>query len=175
MHQRLTDNGVLTEKEIERLDKLLKRHERRLIHYINSLVGNYADADDILSIAFIKAFNGYHNVRDKENISSWLHRICYRAVMDFFRWEKKDEDRLTELVADSGWSIEERVIFEHSIAGIIGELPQNYQTPLLLDHSENFTLAEGAEELNISLTAYKSRLYRGRETLKEKMELSYLI
>lgn len=163
----------LTGKEVEKLDKLLRKHEKRLIHHINSLVGNHADADDILSIAFIKAFKGYHRVRGKENISSWLYKICYSAAADFFRWEKKDEDGLMESVSDSGWSIEERVIFEQSMRGIIGTLPQNYQMPLLLDHFENLSLAEGAEELDLSPTAYRSRLYRGRAALRKQMESSY--
>ncbi|HIH34445.1 MAG: RNA polymerase sigma-70 factor, ECF subfamily [archaeon GW2011_AR6] len=166
MHQSLTSN------EVEKLDKLLRKHEKKLIHRINNLVGNFADADDILSIAFMKAFNGYHNVREKEDISSWLYNVCNSAVSDFFRLKKNDASRITESVADPAWNIEERVVFESSMDELIERLPQNYRMPLLLDQFGD-SCAEGAAELNISISTYKNRLYRGRTELRKQMESPY--
>jgi len=165
MHQ------FLTKKDVEKLEKLLKLHKRKLIHFINELVGNYDDADDILSETYIKAFNGYSDLRDKDNILRWLHKIAYHAVIDFFRWEKRDEARLTDTTIRPGPNLEGLILSELYTLALIEELPQNYQGPLTLDTFEGLSLKEGAEHFNISLSAYKAKLYRARNCAQEKIEL----
>ena len=59
---------------------------------------------------------------------------------------------------------------EEKIKQALAELPENQRTALLLCRQEELSYEEIAEVLGCSLSATKSLIHRGRETLKQKLK-----
>jgi RNA polymerase sigma-70 factor (ECF subfamily) len=59
---------------------------------------------------------------------------------------------------------------EEKITQALADLPENQRTALLLCRQEELSYEEIAEVLDCSLSATKSLIHRGRETLKEKLK-----
>jgi RNA polymerase sigma-70 factor (ECF subfamily) len=59
---------------------------------------------------------------------------------------------------------------EEKIQQALFELPENQRTAILLCRQEELSYEEIAEVLDCSVSATKSLIHRGRETLKEKLK-----
>ena len=78
--------------------------------------------------------------------------------------------KLMELPPDAQYSGgEEKATLRITVQQALAALPGEYRDPLVLCDLEDMAAREAAEVLNISVPALKSRLYRGRRALREKL------
>ncbi len=75
-----------------------------------------------------------------------------------------------ELPTDAQYTgSEERAALRITVQQALAELPNEYSEPLVLCDLEDMPAREAAEVLQISVPALKSRLYRGRRALRDKL------
>jgi RNA polymerase sigma-70 factor (ECF subfamily) len=75
-----------------------------------------------------------------------------------------------ELPSDAHYSgSEERATLRVTVQQALSDLPIEYREPLVLCDLEEMAAREAAEILHISVPALKSRLYRGRRALRDKL------
>jgi RNA polymerase sigma-70 factor (ECF subfamily) len=80
------------------------------------------------------------------------------------------QQKLLELPLDTSYGgIEEKSTLRITVQQALQELPVEYREPLVLCDLEDMPARDAAEVLNISVPALKSRLYRGRRTLRDKL------
>ncbi|MFX8832978.1 sigma factor-like helix-turn-helix DNA-binding protein, partial [Acinetobacter baumannii] len=65
--------------------------------------------------------------------------------------------------------MEERSALKVAVHQALDELPLDYRDPLVLCDLEEMSAKEAADVLGISVPALKSRLYRGRRALRDKL------
>lgn len=138
---------------------------------------NEGDAEDVLQESFIKAFQRIHQFRGEVTFGAWLKRIVVNGCIDFLKSKKQ---RLVELdesymhVADEeDWNVADTVDLDE-VKGAIAQLPDKYKYVVQLYLMEGYDHQEIAEILNISETASRTRLLRGKGKLKEVLsELNY--
>ncbi|RIV69850.1 RNA polymerase sigma factor [Flagellimonas aequoris] len=138
---------------------------------------NTDDAEDVLQESFIKAFQRIHQFKGEVTFGAWLKRIVVNGSIDFLKAKHQQTVELNEnylhVTDEDGWTVEEGISLEQ-VKVAIEELPQKYKYVVQLFLVEGYDHSEISEILNISETASRTRLLRGKAQLKEKLkDLAY--
>ncbi|GLX80524.1 RNA polymerase sigma factor SigZ [Thalassotalea insulae] len=150
------------------IEKAWQDYHRGLLAFIRTKVGVLEDAEDILNDVF-SALIKTTDVNDApDNIASWLYRVTRNKIVDYYRVKGKFEQLPDELVsANEDVNVIEQLAV--CMLPMINVLPESYQRPLILSEIEGKKYKEVATELNLTLSAVKSRILRGREKLQKSM------
>ena len=144
---------------------------KELKGYVYSRTKDKSDTEDILQDVFVKIILKIEQISEAQNLRQYLYGIVRNSVADYYRSKKThlpiseqniqlteaEEDRLTERITDK------------CVQRFIHQLPEKYKSALLRTEFENVPQKELALQLNISYSALKSRVQRGREKLKEML------
>jgi len=123
-----------------------RQHEAELARFLTSKTGDSEKAADLLQELFLRARAHSDSFCEMENPRAWLYRAARNLLIDEYRTARD----FVELEEDAALPEDERWLIEES------DLNRRPQQSL-------------ADELGITLTAFKSRLLRARKHLKEAM------
>jgi RNA polymerase sigma-70 factor, ECF subfamily len=145
----------------------------RLVRLSARMLGNMADAEDVVQEAYVKAYrsllDGQFDRRAK--VETWLYRIVVNAAIDARRKRARRETNLememAEDMATAGVSPIEARLALAEIADWLGALPADQQAALVLKVVEGRESAEIAEILGCSEGAVEQRLVRARAALRQ--------
>lgn len=138
------------------------------------LVGNLADAEDVLQDAYASAFRallaGQYDGRSK--VETWLYRIVANASVDLLRKRReKQTDETHEPRFDGLVHAEARVALRE-LDTLLDSLQPLDRAALVLVAVEGLSAKEAAEALGATEGAIEQRLVRARATLRMKTEPS---
>jgi RNA polymerase sigma-70 factor (ECF subfamily) len=146
----------------------------RLVRLSARMMGNVADAEDVVQEAYVKAYRALSEGRfdQRARVETWLYRIVTNGSIDAMRSRgRRPEPR--ETVPESGWdtigSAEARVALVE-LAEFMQDLPPEQRAALVLKSVEDKTTAEIAEILECSEGAVEQRLVRARAALRKRSE-----
>ena len=153
------------------IEHLWMTYHRQLLFFIRRRISDPSLADDILQEVFIKAYSKYEHLDDFEKAKAWLYQICRNAIIDHYRQSTFHESVELDGHANHLQSPNENS-FEVSSCVLpkIFTLPENYKEVIYLSEIKGMTQKQVAEKLNLSYTASKSRVQRGRKLLKEALK-----
>lgn len=173
----------------EAYDWLIAHYHQPIYSLVYRIVNDPADAADTTQEVFLKVFRGMKRFNGESSLKTWLYRIAIHEASNQRRWwfrhKRKEsstvamEDEngnsygLCETLVDQGESPFELLAHEEIRARVEEELRQiqePYKTVVLLRDIEGLSYEEIAEVLQVSLGTVKSRLIRGREALKKRLE-----
>lgn len=144
------------------------QHKDRLRAYLAKRLPDGDAVDDILQDVYIKAHTSLHTVKSSGSITGWLFRIAANAIADHYRARRSWEELPEDLAAP-----EPERDYLGELAGclqpLIGDLPEDYRTALVLAEIEGLTRKEVAARLGLSLSGAKSRVQRGRKELRRRL------
>ncbi len=147
------------------LGHLYEIYGERIFRYTFRMLGNRTDAEDATAETFLRVLRRSAELRADGAFRTWLFRIARNLCIDRLRQHK-----LIELPADAqDAGSEERATLRITVHQALADLPTEYREPLVLCDLEDMPAREAAEVLNISVPALKSRLYRGRRALRDKL------
>src|SRR5690242_1422886 len=148
-----------------------------------------ADAADTTQEVFLKVFRGMKRFNGECSLKTWLYRIAIHEASNQRRWWFRHKSKetsmeahvddegnsfgLSDTLADKGESPLETFAHEEVRARVeqeLKEIPEPYRTAVVLRDIEGLAYEEIAEVLQISLGTVKSRLIRGRDALKKRLE-----
>ncbi|TLP80357.1 RNA polymerase sigma factor [Maribacter sp. ACAM166] len=137
-------------------------------------VKNSDDAEDVLQEAFIKAFQKIHQFKGDVTFGAWLKRIVINKSIDFLKSKKEkvvplDEGYMQVVEPDDNWNVSTTISIEH-VRCAINELQSKYKYVVLMYLLEGYDHQEIAQVLNISESACRTRLLRGKGQLKELLK-----
>jgi RNA polymerase sigma-70 factor (ECF subfamily) len=172
----------------EAYDWLVSRYHQPIYSLVYRILTDPADAADTTQEVFLKVFRGMRRFNGECSLKTWLYRIAIHEASNQRRWwfrhksretsmERQDADGnslgLCDTLPDPGESPLEILAHEEVRARVERELkqvPEPYRTTLVLRDIEGLSYEEIAEVLEISLGTVKSRLIRGREALRKRLE-----
>jgi len=173
----------------EAYDWLIARYHQPIYSLVYRILTDPADASDTTQEVFLKVFRGMKSFNGQCSLKTWLYRIAIHEASNQRRWwfrhksketsmeSHEDENGkvcgLGETLADPGVSPLEAFEHEEIRARVEQELKQvaePYRTTVVLRDIEGLAYEEIAEVLQISLGTVKSRLIRGREALRKRLE-----
>lgn len=167
--------------------KLVGRYHKRVYNTIYGLVGNREDADDLTQDAFIKAYRSLSKFQNRSKFYTWIYRIAINCFRDWYKSAQQyREVSMAQAQTDFGdfWmerfagsdSSDDRVEnreFQEMLEQALSMLLPEFRETIVLRDIDGLTYPEIAEVLGCAVGTVKSRLFRGREQLKELWKTEY--
>lgn len=173
--------------DIESFEELIRSHKQRVYNIALKMLSNTEDAMDVSQEAFIKVYRSIGKFNMESSFSTWLYKVVVNTCLDFIKKNKKldkvysidefIENREVNLNQqglknkyDTPEEALDKKIKRQTINRAINELPENFRTVIILRDIQGFSYEEIANITNCSLGTVKSRIKRGRESLKKLIE-----
>jgi RNA polymerase sigma-70 factor (ECF subfamily) len=166
---------------------LIARFHQPIYSLLARTVHDRADAADLTQEVFIKVFRGVGSFHGESSLRTWIYRIALHEASNQRRWwmRHKQQDvpieqemtdgesgtpvRLKEMLTDPAESPFDSVVHAENRARVeaaLSQVPEPFRTTLILRDIEGFVYEEVAEMQGVNLGTVKSRLVRGRASLK---------
>lgn len=152
-------------------DSLVGAYQDRIYQVTYRVTGNPEDAWDAAQDAFLKAFRALQAFRGDAAFSTWLHRIAVNAALDIVRRrppQTPDPLDAVAVLADADRELERREL-QRRIHGAIAGLPPDQRVAVVLRDLQGLSYGEIASVLRVPVGTVRSRLSRGRETLRQTL------
>lgn len=149
---------------------LFTAYDAQIRRYINGMVRDPAEAEDLTQETFLRAHCRRETLRDPGAARGWLYRIATHVCLDRLRQRRP----LVAPAAGESPSACERVERAETSACVqrcLDYLPGSYRAAILLYEAHGLTAPEIAELLDVSVGTVKIRLHRARRRLREVMEI----
>ena len=150
--------------------ELYQRHRRRLWAVAARITGGQ-DADDAVQSAMLRAYSCAGGFRGDSAVTTWLYRIVVNAALDVTRRRPQfaAQDREPWSAA---WPSEEADI-RMDVRRQWLRLSPDHRAALLLVDMMGYPLAEAARLVGVSAGAMKSRAFRARAALADRLPDTY--
>lgn len=166
--------------------QLVDKYKRPVMNLAYRTVRDLTEAEDIAQNVFVQVYKSAGRYEPTAKFSTWLFTIARNLCLNEIRRRSRhpaesldqthaeaDDQPLHQIADNRVASPPEQLLhgeLEDKIAQALAELPENQRTALLLCRQEDLSYEEIAEVLGCSLSATKSLIHRGRETLKLKLK-----
>ena len=159
--------------------QIAEQHAGFVYNVAYRMMGNQYDAEEVAQDAFVSAYRARDRFRGDAQPTTWLYRITVNAALMRLRKEKRHremtvgEDAQPD-VPTSDWTQSPVASAMNAELGVriqsaISDLPEDLQTAVVLRDVQGLSNEEAAEVLEISVSALKARLHRGRVQLRESL------
>lgn len=138
-----------------------------ILRFARGLAGSVTDGDDLLQDALMQALTAYPGLRDRNRFRFWMLRIISNRHRSLLRKRRLKQwltlEAIWNLPAPTSLPFEEKEAVRQALA----ELPREQRESLVLFEIVGLSVTEIADMLEVSASAVKSRLSRGRHKLRE--------
>jgi RNA polymerase sigma-70 factor (ECF subfamily) len=172
-----SEMGELTEpglELVERQNRFVSEHLRRVFVQIYHIVGNVADAQDLTQEAFIKALQHQDQLKDEQKAGHWLSRIATNTAIDFKRRSARatfcEIDEAPESHSESPEQALLRSEHREYLEDGLRLLSERERAALVLRDVEGLPAEEVAQHLNCSKATVRSHIANARTKLRRYME-----
>lgn len=165
--------------------ELVEKYKQPIMNLVYRTIHDPTEAEDLAQNVFVQVFKSAPRYKNTAKFSTWLFTIARNLCLNEIRRrsrhpaesldtphpEQEDqplhqfEDKKTFSPPDSLLQGELARKIEEAMA----DLPENQRSAILLCRQEDLSYEEIADILGCSVSATKSLIHRGRETLKEKL------
>jgi len=167
---------------------LIAHYNQPVYSLVYRILDDPSDAADTTQEVFIKVFRGIKNFHADSSLKTWIYRIAVHEAANRRRWWFRHKFRETSIEAEPGGDsaagrnptlvdqgkspldnlydeeLRERVETE------LKALAEPYRTTVVLRDMEGLSYEQIAEVMQTTLGTVKSRLMRGREALRKRLE-----
>lgn len=162
----------------EAFSLLIENYEKYVYNVILRIVEEKEEAKDIAQETFIKAYMSIKTFRKDSSFRTWIYRIAVNTAMDYLRKKVRSEVNLVTAAEDEleikSFQTPEEVIEQkltvEMVRREISKLPVDYKIALILRDIEGMNYEEIASILKVNLGTVKSRIWRTRNLLRERIK-----
>ena len=163
---------------------LIQRFEQPVYNLVIRLVDDPGDAADVTQEIFLKVFRKVGSFRSESSLKTWIYRIAVNEARNQHRWFTRHRGKEIGLESDSDaqdpqdWLSDPgrspyQTAVDHETHALIESALQkvspNYRAALVLREVEGLSYEEISDVLEVSLGTVKSRILRGRESLRKHL------
>lgn len=149
-----------TETDVERI---IDKYGNMLFKICLVILCNVHDAEDVVQDTVIKYLTKSPSFNDLEHEKAWLITVATNHCKNMRRFNFKRQH-----IDISDLQLYIRDEESYGLLELLMKLPDKYKTVLLLYYVEGYKVEEVAAILNISASAVKKRLQRGRDIIRER-------
>lgn len=169
------------EGDREAFSVLARRHQHQVFTLAMRLAGDHDLAADISQEALLRAWRGIGSFRGDARFSSWIYRITVNVAWTQLSRRKRTQESPLEVVENvaaplSSFESPELALESANLRGRLRRallrLPQRSRVVVVLCDVYDWSHAQIAESLGISVSASKVRLHRARKRLRTILENS---
>jgi RNA polymerase sigma-70 factor, ECF subfamily len=169
-------------------EQLVAERSGEIYGLLYRLTENAEEARDLTQETFLRAFQSIERFRGDADVRTWIYRIAINQARNRWRWwRRRRRDSTVSLdstAMESGQTVgatlaetsanpeqrtlaHEREVVLRAALQLVGRA---YRETLILRDIEGFTYEEIASTLETNVGTVKSRLARGRQELRKKLE-----
>jgi RNA polymerase sigma-70 factor (ECF subfamily) len=174
--------------ETAAFDLLVRERSGEIYGLLFRLTENAEEARDLTQETFLRAFQNIAHFRGEADLKTWIYRIAINQARNRWRWWRRrrrdatfslDESQdgskqpLIATLVEGSRNPEEQTLArerEGVLRAALRSLSRSYRETVILRDIEGFTYEEIAAMLEISVGTVKSRLARGRQELRRRLE-----
>jgi RNA polymerase sigma-70 factor, ECF subfamily len=184
------DDGALVARASQRDEAafrlIMQRHNRRLYRVARAVLGNDADAEDVVQETYFRAFRHLDGFRGEARLSTWLTRIALNEALGRIRDQRPTTDlKHLDAINEQG---ESRVVFLPSarqdsnpeasaaraevrrlLERAVDQLPGPFRSVFVMRDIEEMSVEETASQLGLRPETVKTRLHRARRLLRQSL------
>jgi RNA polymerase sigma-70 factor (ECF subfamily) len=160
-------------------EEIVRKYNQRLYRIAVSYGVKDDDAEEVVQLAYIAAYEKLNQFRGEARFSTWLIKILINECLMIKRKQKRfeqfnesDYENVT-LMTDNHQNPEVKYMEKEKreiIEKAVKELPEKYRSVFILKEVEGMSIEEIADALNISKVNVKVRLHRARTMLKDNIK-----
>lgn len=165
---------------------LVELYKDKIFHLAYRMLGNRQEAEDIVQETFLRVFRSLDRYDEGLKFSTWIYRIGTNLSIDRLRKRRTTYSLDADIGPDGGdgtdWhsllaseeaTPEGRALLSETqrrIREAIDSLPEKYKSVVVLKYLHDMSLQEIGDVLDMPVTTVKTRVHRGREFLRAKLE-----
>lgn len=185
----LTDAALMERTKLgERVafEELVARYRQPVMNLARRTVNDATEAEDLAQTVFVQAYKAAGRYRPTAKFSTWLFTIARNLCLNEIRRRSRHPAESMDACLESDDGEYARQFEDRTVVGpdtdaqraelyrkideAIYELPETQRTAILLCREGELTYEDIAAVLNTSVSAVKSLIFRGRETLKRRLK-----
>ncbi|BFT74916.1 MULTISPECIES: RNA polymerase sigma factor SigW [Paenibacillus] len=170
--------------------ELVELYRNKIQKLAFRMLHNRPDSEDIVQETFIRVYLNLNHYDESQNFSTWIYRIGKNVAIDLLRKKRPVQSLDAELsdhdddysyyskLASQDQSPEHAVLqteIQDHMHTSINKLADKYKSVITLYYLEELSLQEISTKLNLPITTVKTRLHRGRELLRKKWGMNFVV
>jgi len=162
------------------LEALVREHSRVVYRIAYAVLRRHHDAEDAAQETFMRVLRYSSKLAAVDDPKTWLARIAWRVAVDRSRQQGRkrevaleDPEKPIAEVASSDSPADDALHgaqISSVLEKLIATLPEKLRQPLILSTIEEMSPREVAATLGMNEAAVRSRVFRARQILREKLE-----
>lgn len=165
--------------DVRAYGELVERYQRLVFRVIWSRSGaGQHDVEDLAQETFVKAWERLETYDPSRPFKAWIARIAGNTAIDRHRSDSRqprtsDLEDVSAVLASGEPGPAATAISRESRRALLSrlkELPDHYREVVVLRFIEDLSYEEIAEMLDMPLGSVKTRIFRGRELLKQRLD-----
>jgi len=166
--------------------ELVEKYQQPLFNFICRTLRDETESEDLAQNVFLQVYKSRQRYEPTAKFSTWLFTIARNLCLNEIRRrsrhpaesiedshpeqeehpQRQYEDKKNVLPAENTLHRE----LAQKIEAALAELPENQRSAIMLCRQDELSYEEIGKILDCSLSATKSLIHRGRETLKERLK-----
>jgi RNA polymerase sigma-70 factor (ECF subfamily) len=162
------------------VETLVASHSVMVFRIAYSILRNHHDAEDAVQECFLRVLKHKDNLHEVRNAKTWLARVAWTTALDKrrsgHRMDSLNEEQsgmeLMQSISDQAPGADEQLAatqMQQVLQRLIASLPEELRRPLELSTVQELNSTEIAEVMKIPEASVRTRLFRARKQLKEKL------
>lgn len=160
------DSAYISRSVNNDFEEIYEKYSDMLFRLALSNSSSKEDAEDAVHDVFATVLSGKIVFMNEEHRKAWFIRATVNKCRDILRKNSVRNHAALDEIGDIASEKEE----ENPIIEALRRLPDKYRTAVTLHYLEGYSVEETAKILNLSVSAIKMRLSRGRLMLREILE-----
>jgi RNA polymerase sigma-70 factor (ECF subfamily) len=159
--------------DLAAFEEIYRAHAGKLYSLACRMLGNPADAEDLLQEIFLNAHRKLDGFRGESALGTWLYRLATNQCLDFLRSRAARTSQVTDTLDDDPGEYEpgrrglaEQTVTKMDLERALAKLPEGCRAAFVLHDVQGLEHREVAEALGIAEGTSKSQVHKARLKLR---------
>jgi len=163
---------------------LVMKYQRKLARLLSRMVRDPAEIEDITQESFIKAYRALPQFRGESAFYTWLYRIAVNTAKNYLVARGRRAPTTTEFSSEEAEGFEDAELLRdiatpdaelqtkqiaNAVNKAVEALPEELRTAITLREIEGLSYEEIAQMMDCPIGTVRSRIFRAREAIAEKI------
>ena len=160
-------------------EELYRAHAGKLFSVACRMLGNPADAEDLLQEIFLSAHRKLDSFRGESALGTWLYRLATNHCLDYLRSRAARTNQVTDALEDDAGPFEpgaqtlaEQTVAKMDLERALARLPEGCRAAFVLHDVQGLEHKEVAQALGIAEGTSKSQVHKARLRLRALLTAS---
>ena len=187
MNERELDQALVERAQagdMKAFETLYAKYQRKLHRLLSRLIHDQAEVEDVAQEAFIKAYRALPTFRAESAFYTWLYRIGVNTAKNYLVTKGRRAPTTTDFDSEEAENFEEasqlrdnntpeRILHSKQVGDTVNNamqaLTEDLRDAIFMREIDGLSYEEIAERMNCPIGTVRSRIFRAREAVAEKL------